>query len=348
MARRARRPYIAFLLLLAGQALAIGPVGSYLGYRLGLVAVSRGFARDSLHLTLPVRMDTAGGAAFLDTAIVESELVFHGLPGYLQHVIAWSDTLRSSSYDTTYESTGVYLKRKQVVGDTHAYVTRYMVPFSVGSWWRTGIEGSYFTPPDSTGAVNTIQIWADTARVEARETVVTPYGTVPDCYRIRSFSRWCVAARLQGYPFRDSMTVAGYEWYKDSLWSVKDTTFSVGAIYVQILNLWLRAGSSFVYGLTELVSLGMSGVGQGPECLPGPTILHLSPDPFHTSCVIELASSRKGLTAAILDNTGRRVYAGPARNRWEWRPDGLPPGVYQVVLSDGRRVVARATAVYLK
>ena len=221
-------------------------------------------------------------------------MTYRGLPGYALHTASWAEGTLRTSYDTTYESTGVYLKHRQATGDSAAYVTLYKIPFLVGDWWRTGAEGVCFTLPDSTGQVDTIRIWADTSRVVAQETVTTLYGMVPDCYRIRTFSRWFIATSLQGIPIRDSQTVVNVQWYKDSLWLVKDSTWSTGKFYAFIF-VWLPAGVNFIMVNRELVSLGDVGIKDVPlgheSAASG---WRVSPNPFRSSCGVTVPGSVRG------------------------------------------------------
>jgi hypothetical protein len=344
-------------LLFAGQALGTGPVGQYLGYRLGIQAVSQSWNKDSLHLTLPAPYDTVITGATLDTTVLESELLYRGWPGYLFHVTSWANGSPSTTYDTTYESTGVYLKRRVVFTDTQVSVTQYKIPFTIGSWWRTGIEGTYYVDFGHNDTIDTIRIWADTARVIARETVTTPYGTVPDCYKIVSRSNWCVSTIVSGVLMRDSMVVTDIEWYKDSLWSIKDSAYSEGKIYARLLGFWLRAGSSYIWGRRELLALSPSGIASEPAAITRGDQLTVEPNPFPSYCVIRAPDrprgNRLGRVGAnsllrVFDSAGRLVFTAPIRDRIVWQPRGVPPGIYHLEAETPAGERHSGRAVYLK
>lgn len=326
-----RNSLLAILMIGALARLpAIGPVGEYLGYRLNLQAVTNSSVWDSVHIGL-IGLDTASRSASRDTTVIDAEVLYRGLPGYALHTVSWSNDSLRSSYDTTYESTGVYLKHRRSTGDSAVCTTMYQIPFTVGDWWRTGTEGMYFLGPDSTGLVDTIHIWADTTRVVARESVVTPFGTVPDCYKIRTFSRVFATTALSGIPIHDSQTVVNIQWYKDSLWLVKDTSYSSGTIYAFIF-IWFQTGVNFISVRSELVSLGMTGIEFSPVSREPPESgWRVLPNPFSGSCVIQAPVRSIGRPFRVIDAAGRVVYTARTSGRQVWQPSGLAPGVYRIV-----------------
>ncbi len=309
---------------------AIGPVGQYLGYRLNLQAVTNSSTWDSVHIGV-IGLDTVSRSSSRDTTVIDAEVLYHGLPGYALHTVSWSNDSLRVSYDTTYESTGVYLKHRQSNGDSAVSATMYQIPFSVGDSWRTGTEGMYFLGPDSTGLIDTIHIWADTSRVVARETVVTAFDTVPDCYKIRTFSRVFASTALSGIPIHDSQTVVNIQWYKDSLWLVKDTSYSHGTIYAFVF-IWFQTGVNFISARSELVSLPMTGIEFSSRVRNQPESgWRVLPNPFSGSCVIQAPAIGVGRPFRVIDATGRVVYAGKAAGQQVWQPKGLAPGVYRIV-----------------
>jgi hypothetical protein len=325
--------YTLFAILIIGTLCrlgAIGPVGQYLGYRLNLQAVTNSSTWDSVHIGI-IGLDTVSRSSSRDTTVIDAEVLYRGLPGYARHTSSWSnDTLRTG-YDTTYESLGVYLKHRQSTGDSAVCALLYQIPFSVGDWWRTGTEGMYFLGPDSTGLIDTIHIWADTSRVVARESVVTPFGTVPDCYKIRTFMRVFATTALSGIPIHDSQTVVNIQWYKDSLWLVKDTSYSSGTIYAFII-IWFQTGVNFISAQSELVSLGLTGIEFSPSVRKQPEPgWRVQPNPFSGSCVIQAPAQSFGRPFRVIDASGRVVFAGKAAGQQVWQPKGLAPGVYRIV-----------------
>jgi len=317
---------------------AIGPVGQYLGYRLNLQTVTNSSTWDSVHIGV-LNLDTVSRSSSRDTTVIDTELVYRGLPGYALHTVSWSNDSMRMSYDTTYESLGVDLKHRQSSGNSVVGALLYQTPFSVGDSWRTGTEGTYFLGPDSTGLIDTIHIWADTSRVVARESVVTPFGTVPGCYKIRTFSRVFASSAVSGIPIHDSQTVVNVQWYKDSLWRVKDTSYSSGTIYAFVL-IWFPTGVNFISARSELVSPPMTGiefdplVGKPPES--GWRVL---PNPFSGSCVIQAPAGCVGKPFRVIDATGRVVFAGKAAGQQVWQTKGLAPGVYRIVGPGGGLII---------
>jgi hypothetical protein len=310
---------------------AIGPVGQYLGYRLSLQAATNSSTWDSVHIGV-ISLDTVSRSSSRDTTVIDTELTYRGLPGYALHTVSWSNDSMSLSYDTTYESLGVYLKSRQSAGDSAVFALLYQTPFAVGDSWRTGIEGTYFLGPDSTGLVDTIHIWADTSRVVARETVVTPFDTVPDCYRIRTFSRVFATTVMSGFPIHDSQTVVNLQWYKDSLWLVKDTSYSRGTIYARVYNIWIPTGVNFISAQSELVSLGLVGIEfNSPVRKQTESGWRVEPNPFAGSCVIRAPAISIGKPFRVIDATGRVVFVGRAAGQQVWQPKNLAPGVYRIV-----------------
>jgi hypothetical protein len=329
-----RKTLFAILVIgaLTHVSATIGPVGTYLGYRLRLQAATSSSTWDSVHIDPPINLDSVSRASSNDTTVIATELSYHGPYGYAMHTVSWSNDRMSMTYDTTYESLGVYLKSPQSTGNSTVFATLYQIPFVVGDSWRTGTEGTYFLGPDSTGLVDTIHIWADTSRVVARETVVTPFDTVPDCYKIRTFSRVFATTAMSGFPIHDSQTVVNIQWYKDSLWLVKDTSYSSGKIYALVAHFWLSVGENFISARSELDSQPVTGIEFTPwvrkQSESGWRVL---PNPFSGSCVIQAPALSIGKPFRVIDVTGRVVYAARAFGQQAWLPKGLAPGVYRIV-----------------
>jgi len=350
-------PLFGVGLLLLTKAFGVGPVGEYLGFELNRQAAFSGWFRESLHMTLPVPYDTLFLSTNQDTVTNSAELLYHGLPGYLFRNNSWVNGSPTMTYDTLYESAGVSLKQKQAVGDTVAvFVERYRVPFTLDNWWLTGSAGTYPIDFGHNDTIDTVTIWADTSRVIAQEDVTTPYGTVPQCWRIRTSSRWCVVTPVSGIWTRDSMTLTTIEWYKDSLWAVKDSNHNDGQIRAKLLGFWLQAGNHIGSGARELLGLGMAGIAQTQPAFRNPhSMLRIAacPNPFQQSCVIRVPQSatpqlRNSSTPElrIVDAAGRTVFTCPASATIEWTPTGQPAGVYLLMLRQDGQARALGGVVY--
>lgn len=320
----------ALTVLISGRLDAVGPAGDYLGYRPGRQAVTTGWSVDSIHLTLPLPYDTAMHSVSAETLMLGSEITYRGQTGYLLPTRTWINGRLNYHVDTTYESAGVWLKQPQMLGDTQVIINRYLVPLDSGQWWRFGMEGVYRYDFDGNGTEDTVDVRGDTSSVVGVEDVSTPFGTVPSCRKIRTVSRVTFTGTMQGVLARDSLRLTVTSWYKDSLWLVKDSTSGLGAIYVYLFSLWLRAGSSFQYAVRELVALEPTGVAE--QRRQPAVVVRSGPNPFRGECVIEAA---KPIPVAIYDAGGRCVFrSGPCR-RVCWRPQGLAPAVYYLVAGAG-------------
>jgi hypothetical protein len=328
-------------------AAGIGPVGAYLGYRLGIQAVTQGWLLDSVHLTLPSPSDTTIYAVARDTTALDSELVYRNLPGYLFETRTWTNGSPSTGSDTTYESTGVYLKQKQFLVDTYSVVTRYEIPFSVNSWWRTGTAGTYYVDFGHNDTIDTVSIWADTTRVIGTEDVTTPYGTVAGCYKLLTRFRSCIKYNYGGVLMRDSELTTTIEWYKDSLWKVRDSVHSDGRIYVFII-IWLRAGNMVTDGAQELWALSPTGIREPHDAVARFRFAEFGPSPFRGNCVIKLRSNCPSGRLRILAPDGEEVFSASIRDQVVWQPRNLPQGVYHLVFENRLGRYSLGRVIYLR
>ena len=315
------------LLLLAATGVA-GPVGVYLGYEVGLVEVREHAGRESLHVTLPVPFDTVLNHAWTDTSTVVAETTLNSAPAWL--VRHWNSNNGRTVTDTAWESGDTLLRAKLEFFDLSLWANRYRVPFEVGNWWRTGLEGTYYIDINGDSLDDTLTIWADTTSVQAIEDVVVPFDTVRDCYRLMTTFRQSLSLRESVLPIRETSYVRTWEWYKDSLGRVRDSSEVEGDFYVWIL-IWLPAGSFWATDTGVLLDqyVGVAEPGR-PATLPR---LVASPNPFRSCTRLHLAPGNRD-RVRVFDTSGRevrRLNAGLA----EWDGLGsegqaLPSGVYLV------------------
>jgi hypothetical protein len=332
---------VMFALLVTGVLYADGPVGQYLGYQLGRQAATSGWSKDSLQVIFPTSMDSVVASNWVDTATVEAESLYQGLPDYVTGHETWINGSLVPSYDTSYETAAEYLEQQETVADTTVRVTAYRIPFTVDSSWRYGIAGTYYVHPDTLN-VDTIKIWGDTSEVIDQESVVTPYDTVGNCYKLRTTSHWRVTGMLDTFQTRDTLNVTSFEWYKDSLWAVKDSSFAVGKYYVYVkqLHMWFHAANSVSESVSQLVALSPpTGVAErsrpaAPSIQPR---ISICPNPFRASLQIAipgLPASGPCSRVAVYDASGRIVFTSRFNGRLVWQPQNLPVGVYQIVVTN--------------
>jgi hypothetical protein len=347
-----RLAVLGLCLFLLTQVYAVGPVGEYLGFQLNRQAAFSGWFRESLHMTLPLQFDTVISSINQDTVTLAAELPYHSLPGYLFRTASWVNGSLTASYDTAYESAGVSLRQKQLVGDTVAvFVERYRVPFALDSAWPAGLAGTYPIDFGHNDTIDTVTIWADTSRVIGQEDVVTPYGLVPQCWKIQTTSQWCVVTPVSGIWTRDSMTLTTVQWYKDLLWMVRDSSYNEGRFRARII-IWLPAGVHYGWTVRELLALGVAGIAAGPPNRTRWREFEVSPNPFRSQCVIRCprAEDRDSpylyARLEIVDAAGRRVSSTRISDRLEWTPGTAPAGVYLLLLRRGQSTRTLGRVVY--
>lgn len=222
-----------------------GPVGSYLGIFQGKWALDTVSICDTITYFYPSETTEV---YFYNGVVCESivkETLWQGNIAYLQKT-SYSQILNSNflfsnifskksfsfrkfqeSYDTLFEY-GSYLCWNGTFFDTIIIQeTLYKIPFSINLNWRLGLRGRVFILDlDGEGIPNdTITFLADTSRVISIENVQTPYGLIPNAYKIRNYTVMRVAGVYMNFLWRDTVRMNGILWYKDSLWRVKDSSY---------------------------------------------------------------------------------------------------------------------------
>lgn len=228
-----------------------GPVGSYLGYWVGKTEVTSHTRRDSIHYYLPTPADSVTTRNYIDTTTVIAETIMNGNPAWILSSVVSGDTSFSST-DTAYEAGDSLLYGRWQLGDSIRKATIYRVPFVVGNWWRTGVAGNYIVDINGDSVIDTLRIWADTVRVLDTTTVTVPAGTYSGVYLIRSTMRQSLAMTYQGIPMRESTTTRAWEWYKDSVWRVKDSTAVTGTAYARLV-VWVRVADFVITEVGQLL-----------------------------------------------------------------------------------------------
>jgi hypothetical protein len=271
-----------------------------------------------------------------DTGCVVAETVRLLTPAWLLRHVTVTAGVPSTSIDTLVESGDTLMRRIVPVGDLTVWPNSYRVPFAVGAHWRLGAAGTYYTDLNGDSLEDTLVIWQDSARIVAREDVTVPQGTVPGCWRIVRVARAAKSWMASGVATRETADLRFTEWYKDSLWWVKESTYVTGSTW-QLVSLWVKVGEYVRTGTKQLTSLvgiaesDASGVGHGTALA--------SPNPFVGSVAVGwpatagdvLVSDAGGRVIRRLRAGGPVVWDG--RDRWGRT---VPAGVY--ALSGGGRV----------
>jgi hypothetical protein len=319
----------ALLVLLAMTATA-GPVGSYLGFAVNRQGAALGAARDSIHYLIPNPYDTIIIRNRVDTTTIVAETVRLGDPAWIIRQTT-NPTLDVEATDTSYESGDTLLCTRQLFGDSVRWLNAYRVPFTIGMNWQLGLAGTYVYDFSGDSIMDTLSIWADTCTVVDTEDVTVPYGMVPHCYRIRRVMYQRLATKQSGVPVVESSYIRTFEWYKDSLWSIKESTHVSGPIYAMIF-VWLHVADFVSTGVTQLNSLGYVGIAEQPYAVHRAP-LTVSPNPFHTAVQITLEHLSTGApehsAVRIFDPQGRLVLSQPVRtSSFILHPSSLPAGTY--------------------
>ena len=255
--------------------------------------------------------------------------------------------LDAGATDTSYESGDTLLCSRQLLGDSVRWLNSYRVPFSIGAKWRLGLAGTYLADLTGDSIMDTLRIWADTCIVLDTEDVVVPYGTVPHCFKVRRTMYQRLAAVESSVPVIESSYIRTFEWYKDSLWSVKESTQASGPIYTKII-IWLHAADFVSTDVSQLDGLGYLGVAAQSYTTPRAS-LTVSPNPFRSLLRVSLdpsiSRSLPPSAVRIFDTGGRLVrslsslLSPPSSLTWDGRDNTgrrLPAGTYFIQV--GREV----------
>jgi hypothetical protein len=238
--------------------------------------------------------------------------------------------------DTARELQDTLLCGRMAIGDSLFWVNLYRVPFELGATWDYGLDGIYAYDLNGDSITDTLTIWGDTCIVADTEDVVVPYDTVPHCYKLLRTMRQRLATEMQGVPVIESSYIQIAEWYKDSLWSVKESVHASGPIYTKIV-IWLHA-ADFVSVDTRRLT-GLSFVGLQEHALPGvgDGRLSVSPTLFRGRMTVTLPSDISAHAVAVYNSAGRLVARSPVphaqpggRRSLVLDLRGLPAGVYVV------------------
>ncbi len=222
-----------------------GPVGSYLGIFQGKWALDTISICDTIHYFYPSETTEVYFYDGIARESIVKETVWQGNIAYLQKT-SYSEIFNfnllffnifskkkfsprkfQESYDTLFEY-GPYLCWNGTFFDTIIIQeTLYKTPFSINLKWGLGLRGRLFILDlDGEGILNdTITFLADTCRVISIENVQTPYGLIPNAYKIRNYTVIRVAGVYSSFLWRDTARMNGILWYKDSLWQVKDSSY---------------------------------------------------------------------------------------------------------------------------
>ncbi len=321
--------------LLAGPALA-GPVGAYLGYEVGRTAAMHRFGRDSAHIFLPTPSDTVFRSDGYDTTFVVAETLYEGNPAWL---LARSESLVAA--DTAVESGDTLLRQKFDFMNVSLWANAWRVPFSVGTWWRTGLEGTYYLDLNGDSLLDTLTIWGDTTRVDAVEDVAVPFDTLRDCFRVHTVLRQALGMVDTGIPLRESSYVQMWWWYKDSLWIGRDSSSITARAYARLI-IWLKVADIQSDRIGELVNV-YTGVAEPPAGRPEPGIAAW-PNPARGWVDVRLSDGLAQSCPELRDASGRAL-AVPVNRRGSVFRLGLAhlaPGVYFVRAGTEQRKLVRA------
>ncbi|UCG44207.1 MAG: hypothetical protein JSU73_06265 [candidate division WOR-3 bacterium] len=334
------RKLCAVLLLVASAAEA-GPVGRYLGYEVGVTHTSAHAGQESIHVIFPLPYDTVVAHAWDDTVTVQAETIIQGSPAWVFRRVRVQNGA-TVSFDTAYESGDTLLLRESEFAGIELQANAYLVPFDTGSWWRTGLEGTYYIDINGDSLTDTVTVWGDTTRVVGIEDVALPGSdTVRDCYKLLTVARQSLSMQESTFQFKETSFVRMYEWYKDSLWLIKDSLDLTARVYIWLI-IWIHAADAFGYDVGMITSLptGLSS----PIRHEAQPELRAQPNPFRTS--LELQALRRSATGfRIHDAAGRLVRTLPGSKAvWDGRDrhgKQLPPGVYLICTPSGTIPVTR-------
>jgi hypothetical protein len=328
------------LLVLLATAATAGPVGRYLGFAVNRQGDALGAGRDSIHYLIPnPPHDTIIVRNRVDTTTIVAETVRLGDPAWVIRQVT-DPTLDAEATDTSYESGDTLLCSRQVLGDSVRWLNAYKVPFSIGTTWSFGLAGTYLYDFNGDSITDTLTIWADTCTVLDTEDVTVPYGLVPHCYRIRRVMCQRLVTKQSGVPVVESSYIRTFEWYKDSLWSIKESTQASGPLYAHVV-VWLHAADFVSTDVSQLNGLGYVGVAAAPRPAPA-QVLRAEPSVFLERTRVTVPPGDATQPLQVFNSAGRLVRVlsppqsptpDPCSLTWDGRDNAgrrLPAGAYFV------------------
>ena len=314
----------ALLALLATATIA-GPVGTYLGFAVHRQGDVLDAGRDSFHILIPSPFDSVAASSSVDTATVLAETVRLGDSAWVIKQVT-NTTLDAVTTDTFYESADTLLCARQLLGDSVRWVNAYRVPFSIGATWRYGLAGTYLGHFIGDSATDTLKIWADTCTVLDTEDVIVPYGAVPHCFKIQRTMYQRLAAVESSVPVIESSYIRTFEWYKDSLWSIKESTQASGPLCTKV-GIWLHSANFVSTNVSQLTGLGYLDVAEQPHAVHRAS-LTVFPNPFRSSLRVNGSLPTPNSSIQVFNSAGRLV-------RVLSPPQSPPPDPYSLSW-DGR------------
>ncbi len=321
-----------------------GPVGRYLGLRLGRTAVFAHVGRDSFHYIFGG--DSIFDRAYTDTTRVVAETVYAGAPAWLVRRITVRNGVPSASVDTLVESGDTLLRARVSLLFASQWANQHRVPFDSGRAWPMGLAGTYIGEFTGDTIIDTLTVWADTARVAGRETVTVPAGTFADCARIERRLRQRFATTVDTLRVLESAYVRLTEWYKDSLCPVKDTTVATGRIYTRFL-IWIPVADFVSWDIGRLTDISVALAEAAPS--RPPARVTATPNPFRSSTTLQCqpAIATRHSSLYLYDASGRLILSRPLADPAGHRHSSaffldlaiLPSGTYFAVFP-GQRPLA--------
>jgi hypothetical protein len=133
--------------------------------------------------------------------------------------------------------------------------------------------------------------------------------------------------------------VRAWQWYKDSLCRVKDSTVVTGTGYTKVI-IWLRALDFVSTSVGRLEAL-WTGIAGPAEPLPAPGRLSVLPNPCRGTAVLHLSETAEGPARVSIYSAAGRLVRPPApchgSSMWLDLAD-LPAATYlvRVRYADGR------------
>ena len=321
---------LAISLLLAAAAGSAGPVGAYLGIEVGKTETGLHAGRDSIHNFLTAPADSVSTHGYADSTVVIAETMVGTDSAWMVRTHISGDS-NYAAVDTSFESGDTMLYSHRAIGDSLRRLHNYTVPFAVGAWWRPGMSGTYRYDLNGDTLADTVTIWADTTRILTIEDVTVPYGTVPACWKLATTMRQSLAMTYEGVPTRETSYIRTWEWRKDSLWWVKDSTVVTGSIYTFVF-IWFRAASFVSTDVGVLTGLWTGIAAPDPGSLEREAGLAVSPNPGRDRVTVTLDRTTAP-ELRLYDSGGRlaRSFAVPRlAGTLELDLTGLPAGAYLV------------------